>query len=356
MLSFGITIVALASVVAPGVLFVVSFFTFSIIKRTAISFGPAIDVAVFFSLSLLINGLFGGFIGWLSLGIYDPCGQRLLPEINSVIGQLFVGSAGSGGCSTQSAAAFFYIYLTLLCVMSCLAGAVAVAGVELSGLRFAHGVFTKVSSTARKSGVTTCSALCKFGGENSFVIYTGEVREIVLDDKNYITHLSIKKTQRSLMHIQYGITATGAAAIPFVSETDEFIIPGASIQNVAFSHIALPGWPWRAVGIVATLVLFIGFLLFSVDQYAGLLFGAGAPPAAILRPGEGAHASASSDSLVIPMPVLKLLLDWEKRNGSANADALRALSASVAALEETAARAAAQGTNRGSNSGRGPHQ
>jgi sporulation protein YlmC with PRC-barrel domain len=273
MLSFGLTIVALASIVAPGVLFVVAFFTFSIIKRTAISFGPAIDVAVFFSLSLLINGLFGGFIGWLSLGIYDPCGQRLLPEINAVIGQLFVGRAGSGGCSTQSAAAFFYIYLALLCVMSCLTGAAAVAGVELSGLRFAHGVFTKVSSTARKSGITTCSALCKFGGENSFVIYVGEVREIVLDDKNCITHLSIKKTQRALLHVNSGITTTDAAAIPFVSETDEFIIPGASIENVAFSHIALPGWPRRAVGIVATLLLFVVFLCISGRIYAGMLFG-----------------------------------------------------------------------------------
>ena len=267
MLSFGLTIVALATVVAPGVLFVVSFFTFSIIKRTAISFGPAIDVAVFFSLSLLINGLYGGCIGWLLLRLYDPCRQSLLPEINTVIARLVVGTAGTDACSTGAAAAFFYFYLALLCLASCLAGYGAVALVETLGLRFAHGVFTKVSSVARRRGGTTCSALCKFGGDNSFVIYIGEVREIVLDDKNRITHLAIAKARRSLLKIGYGITASEAEKIPFVSEIDEFIIPGASIENVAFAHVTPIGPSWRGLGRWVTAVLLIAPVIVSGKLY-----------------------------------------------------------------------------------------
>jgi sporulation protein YlmC with PRC-barrel domain len=304
MLSFGLTIVALASVVAPGVLFVVTFFTFSIIKRSAISFGPAIDVAVFFSLSLLINGVFGGFIGWLSLALYDPCGQLLLPEINAVIGRLFLGSVGSGGCSTQSAAAFFYLYLTALCVVSCFAGAVAVACVELSGFRFAHGVFTKVSSVARRSGITTCSALCKFGGENSFVIYIGEVREIVLDDKNSITHLAITKTQRSLLHVQYGITATDAAAIPFVGETDEFIIPGASIENVAFSHVTPTRRPLRAGLVIYRMIalLLVVCALGSIKIYWDMILESPGPAAAVPPQTVSGHAIAPAARRAAPPP------------------------------------------------------
>jgi sporulation protein YlmC with PRC-barrel domain len=276
-LSFGLAIVALAIVVAPGVLFVVSFFTFSIIKRTAISFGPAIDVAVFFSLSLLINGLYGGFIGWVSLALYDPCRQRLLPEINAVIGRLVGGNTASGGCSTGSAAGFFYLYLALLCLASCLAGNRAVALVETLGLRFAHGVFTKVSSVARRRGVTTCSARCRFGGENSFVIYIGEVREIVLDDKNRITHLAIAKTRRSLLKIGYGITASEAEEIPFVSEIDEFIIPGASIENVAFAHVTPSGRSWRSLGRLATALLLIVPVLVSAKLYDDMASSTPAP-------------------------------------------------------------------------------
>ncbi|MBW4023411.1 MAG: hypothetical protein HIU92_09780 [Proteobacteria bacterium] len=267
MMPFGLTIIGLAIVVAPGVLFVVSFFTFSIIKRTAISFGPAIDVAVFFSLSLLINALFGGFIAWLSLLLYDPCGQRLLPEINAVIGRLVIGTQAPGGCSTQSAAAFFYIYLSLLSLVSCLAGNRAVALVETLGLRFAHGVFTNVSSVARRHGVTTCSALCMFGGENSFVIYIGEVREIVLDNENAITHLAITKTRRALLRIGAGIAASDAEPIPFVGEDDEFIIPGASIRNVAFMHVALPGRFWRSFGRLVPALLLAVPIVFSARIY-----------------------------------------------------------------------------------------
>jgi len=46
--SYGLAIVALAATVSPGVIFVLSFFNFSIIKRNAITFGPAVDLAVFF--------------------------------------------------------------------------------------------------------------------------------------------------------------------------------------------------------------------------------------------------------------------------------------------------------------------
>ncbi len=304
MLSFGITIVALASVVAPGVLFVVSFFTFSIIKRTAISFGPAIDVAMFFSLSLLINGLYGWFIGWLSLRIYDPCGQPLLPEIHAVIGQLFVGGLRPGGCSAQSSAAFFYIYLALLCVVSCIAGAAAVAWVEIIGLRFAHGVFTKVSSVARRRGVTICSALCKFGGQNSFVIYIGEVREIVLDDKNSITYLAVTKAQRSLLRIEYGITASKIEAIPLVGKTDEFIIPGASIENVAFSHFELKRQPLPAVLIRCMVALLLaGPVLVTVTIYSHML--SVGPKAAEALPPPAAAAVAKPTAAPVLPPALR---------------------------------------------------
>jgi hypothetical protein len=339
--SFGLAIVALAAVVAPGVLFVVSFFSVSIIKRTSISFGPAIDLAVFFSLSLLINGAYGGFIGWLALHLYNPCAPRHLIEIIGTLDRLAHGADAIGGCAEPDTDCFFYLYLALLCVVSCAAGAIAVRLAEELGVGIVHGLFTRVASTARTGGATICSALCRFGGENSFVIYIGEVRWIVLDDKNAVNYLSMSLTRRSLLKIANEITASEPEAIPSVS----IIIPGSSIENLAFAHMAVYAQSrLRSYGvfIMYTLLLTAPFVG-SLSVYDDVFFAHKASLGALPPPGVDAQALAAAavpvEPLVIPMPALNLLLDWERRNGLATDDALRTLSASLEALEGTAVRA-----------------
>jgi hypothetical protein len=237
MSSFGLSIVALAAMVGPGVIFFVSFFNFSIIKRTTISFGPAVDIAVFFSLSLLINALFGGFIGWVAAAFYDPCGTRMLADLIGTLSLLIHGGREPQVCSTGFWASYFYLYLTILCVASAILGGCAVLLYESLGFSFGSGVFKKITRCARTAGVTTCSALCKFGGENSLIVYVGRVNEITLDDKYNISYLSISNVQRSLLTIGAQVSASAAEDIANIASSDEFVIPGASIENIAFSHL-----------------------------------------------------------------------------------------------------------------------
>lgn len=235
--SFSLAVVGLGAIVAPGVLLAVSFYGVSIIRRTSISFGPAIDIALFASLSLLINGLYGGFIGWVSLRVYNPCHASLLVEITDISQELLSPSITSGGCPVPSLAGFLYMYMGFLTLLSCFVGAFAMILAETLGLTFAHGVFSATASAARKGGATICSALCNFGGEHSFIIYVGEVKEILLDEKLLVSHLLLKQVRRSLLYVGDTVQATDATDIPDIARNDEIVIPGSTIQNLAFAHI-----------------------------------------------------------------------------------------------------------------------
>ena len=127
-----------------------------------------------------------------------PARRVTSSRIIGTLDRLAHGVDAIGGCAEPQTDCFFYLYLALLCAVSCAAGAIAVWLAEELGVGIVHGLFTRVASTARTGGATICSALCRFGGENSFVIYIGEVRWIVLDDKNAVNYLSMSLTRRSL--------------------------------------------------------------------------------------------------------------------------------------------------------------
>src|ERR1700733_6147536 len=102
MSSFSFSIVALAAAIAPGVLFLVSFFFSSSVSRTGVSIGPAADIAVFFSMSLILNGLYGGAIGWLAAHVFHPPCASLSQMIGTADYLLFSGVSAPSTCSTET--------------------------------------------------------------------------------------------------------------------------------------------------------------------------------------------------------------------------------------------------------------
>jgi len=251
MSSFGLSIIALAAMVAPGVLFIVSFFSASLIKRTSISFGPAIDIAVFSSLSLVINGVYGGCVGWLIAIPFGRLNQpRLLPSLTDTLYQFGSSTGMLDKSSILSASLFCYVYLVAISIASVCLGICCSILYDLSGVRFANSVLTRTAQIARRRGVTICSALCKFGGDGTFVIYIGEIKEIVLNEKNEIGYILIRQVRRSVLHIEATAMTVHHSLpeqIPGIEDPrDEFKIPGASIENIAFRHFDM--WPVLGAG------------------------------------------------------------------------------------------------------------
>jgi outer membrane protein OmpA-like peptidoglycan-associated protein len=257
--SFGLSIVALAAMVSPGVLFVVFFFGSSQIKRPSITFGPAIDIAAFFSMSVVINGFYGGCIVWLTLRFLRWLGDKsIILDLVSEACNLASNSDASGGSPLFSALCLCSIYLFLITITSAIIGTCSSRLYEWSGDRLVHGIFTDTAKTSIRGGVTLCSVLTKFGVQGTktsvSVVYVGLIKEITLNDKTEINFLMLEGIRRTSFRIGSGIGGFPPALdsslelekIPGLGDRAEFVIPGDSIENVAFSHI-LPEKPQKEI-------------------------------------------------------------------------------------------------------------
>lgn len=278
--SFGLSVVALAAIAVPGVLFIISFLSGSLVKRTSISFGPAVDIAIFLFLSFVINALYGGSIGFIiSLICRFFREPALLPTLLTIIQQFVAGVAASFS-SELYISLFAFAYLLLISLFSIVCGYCFAFIFDASTSIFSNHLFSRAAWIGRQRGTTICSILCKFGGENSFVIYIGELKSILINDQHEIAYLSISRVQRSLLRFglyEGQILVSDPGAVEGIGLSADLVINGSEIENIALSYLSVKDTKTREYKNFVSLrrriygVILVPALI-SMICYAGLLW------------------------------------------------------------------------------------
>lgn len=261
MTSVGLPILIIAMLVAPGAIFFVFLYGFNSIRRTSISFGPAIDLSFLLSISAVLAGFTPILLSNLPPLLYS-CNIDFGSRAYDYYASFFISKSPSlSACSHYISREMIYVsFLTILYVAGCLAYLLLLT-IENAVLpiKFAHGEFIDIAIFMRHNVDILCSVLTKFGGEvkdtNSYVIYMGWLDAITINESHEIKSLSIKDPSKGVVQFVAGddgrhnaIESEQQAISP---NKDSFlIVPGESIENILIfgtGYVAVKFMTWMQI-------------------------------------------------------------------------------------------------------------